>query len=183
MDTIKIPLYGKDTIKGYALIDEDDLPYVSKFRWYLGKSHQGRQTKQAETFKAWAHDVDEETGKLSRKRVVLMSRLIMRAGSGETVDHINRNSLDNRKINLRICTLKQNNQNSSIRLTNTSGFKGVTPFKNKTMSYWRARAKNKEGKTITTYHKTKIEAAKSYDKMAVKFYGKYACTNKSLNLI
>ena len=55
------------------------------------------------------------------------------------VDHINRNPLDNRKSNLRICSYKENSFNKSIRVDNTSGIVGVDFHKiNKK---WRAKIK------------------------------------------
>jgi hypothetical protein len=185
MDTVKIPLYGKDKILAYAIIEKEDLELVSKYRWYRQISHSDRKTKQRSSYRAWAHDIDLKKGVLSRKFIVSMGRLIMRAGEGEVVDHINHNTLDNRRSNLRVCSVKQNNKNISVTSLNTSGFKGVSFYINpKTnRSYWRARVKNEIGKEVSTYHKTKEEAAKSYDLMAKKYYGEFAFTNKDLNLL
>ena len=44
---------------------------------------------------------------------------------GSVVDHINRNPLDNRKANLRICNQSVNIYNSKLFSTNKSGFRGV----------------------------------------------------------
>ncbi len=40
-------------------------------------------------------------------------------------DHINRNTLDNCKSNLRNCIIKENNKNGSMKITNTTGYTGV----------------------------------------------------------
>ena len=58
-------------------------------------------------------------------------RIITDAKSGEVVDHINRNGLDNTKENLRIVNTSINNRNASLRNDNSSGTKGVSYEKGK----------------------------------------------------
>lgn len=55
-----------------------------------------------------------------------MHREIMNAPKGMEVDHANRNTLDNRRENLRLATRHQNAMNMGIFANNTSGFPGVT---------------------------------------------------------
>lgn len=72
--------------------------------------------------------------------MVKLHRYIMIINNSNlVVDHINRNPLDNRKSNLRICSYKENGFNKSIRVDNTSGIPGVSFHKiNKK---WRAKIK------------------------------------------
>ena len=64
-------------------------------------------------------------------RAVKMHRLVVNAGKGDYVDHIDGNRLNNTLSNLRICSKKQNEYNSKIRADNSSGFKGVSFDKRK----------------------------------------------------
>jgi len=56
-----------------------------------------------------------------KKQTIRLHRLIAGAKDGDTVDHINRNKLDNRKSNLRICTQRENVLNSD-RVQNAKGY-------------------------------------------------------------
>lgn len=90
----------------------------------------------------------------------------------EMVDHKNRDPLDNRRENLRICTPQQNCFNRNMSSRNVTGYKGVQavpPFK-VTISV------NGKRKSIGSYN-TAEEAARAYDKVAKKYYGEFASLN------
>jgi hypothetical protein len=95
-----------------ALIDTKDYGLVKSYRWYAIKSHK----KFYAMTSFW-----EGKNKISFQ----MHRLIMGFPQG-IIDHKNRNGLDNRRENFRPCTLSQNSCNSSMRINNKSGVKGVS---------------------------------------------------------
>lgn len=91
---------------------------------------------------------------------------------GEIVDHINGNSLDNRRNNLRLCTHAQNIHNQRLSQRNTSGYKGVSYITS--IGKWRAQIKvNRKQKTIGTYD-TPEEAHAAYCEAAKKYFGEFA---------
>ena len=90
------------------------------------------------------------------------------------VDHIDGNRLNNDISNLRMATQSENNCNQKIQKNNTSGFKGVF-YDNKYKKY-RARIK-KEGKIITKFFDTALEAARFYNENAEILHGKFARIN------
>lgn len=65
---------------------------------------------------------------------IYLHRYIMNCPKGKYVDHINHNTLDNRKENLRITTNANNLRNGEIRVNNKTGVKGVY-FDNKRNKY------------------------------------------------
>lgn len=108
-----------------------------------------------------------------RKIKVTMARQIMGLCNEDAtvVDHINHNGLDNRKSNLRVCTVQQNTQNKNKDRGCTSSYKGVS--KRSRGSRWVVMVRNKH----VGYFDTELLAAKAYDEEAKKQYGEYACLN------
>lgn len=63
----------------------------------------------------------------NKRGYVSMHRMITDAPKGSVVDHINHNTLDNRKSNLRICSTSENAQNRlGAQRNSKSGIRGVT---------------------------------------------------------
>lgn len=99
MIEIEYPVYGKDGIVGYTMIDAEDLPLVSRHS-RLGLD-QGYAIVYVPEF----------------LRTYQLARLLLglRPGDGKIVDHINRNRLDNRRCNLRLATPSENARNRPDR--------------------------------------------------------------------
>lgn len=114
-------------------------------------------------------------GKDIEGKVVKQHRVIMNAKEGEYVDHINHDTRDNRKCNLRICTNQENCMNRSTPKNNTSGKSGVSWRED--MGKWRVRIW-KDYKTYTIGHyDTKEEAIKARIDAEKEYFGEFA--NKS----
>jgi hypothetical protein len=104
----------------------------------------------------------------------LMHREIMRDPEGMVVDHRNNNGTSNCRSNLRVCTQQENSYNSRPHGC-TSRFKGVSYVAD--LRVWQA--------AICTEHKTRpignfddeIEAAKAYDREALRRFGSFAWLN------
>ena len=97
----KIPLgHGQ-----FAIVDDEDYEKVCQYKWHTmsGSSNPN------------AYAVTK----------VRMHRLVIDAPMGYMVDHINGDTLDNRKANLRLCTNSQNQQNTASR-GGSSKYKGVS---------------------------------------------------------
>ena len=114
-----------------------------------------------------------------RKKIIFaVHRKVAGAPKNKDVDHINGNTLDNRKSNLRVCSRSQNNYNRGPKKNNKSGYKGVV-FKS---DHWREKPWVAMIKTPGKYlhigsFKTAEEAAMAYDAAALKYAGDFAWLN------
>lgn len=87
------------------------------------------------------------------------------------IDHINRNSLDNRIENLRLATKSENMQNRKKCSRNTSGIKGVyyDKFHKKYVAQLRCNGK----KICLGHYDTKEEAQKAVVEARKKYHGEF----------
>ena len=108
------------------------------------------------------------------KKQVLFHRLILNASCESQVDHINRNKLDNRKCNLRLCSATQNHYNKSQQSNCQSGYRGVALNQ---YGRWVANI-NQNGKSIFLgSYTTPEDAANAYDSAAAIVAGEFAYRN------
>ena len=89
-----------------CLIDEEDLERVKCCHWFAHKDYQG--------------DIRWESTKCG-----LLHRFVIQASPNVLVDHVNGDTNDNRKTNLRTATHSNNSCNVKISSNNSSGFTGV----------------------------------------------------------
>ena len=104
-----------------------------------------------------------------------MHRIIMNPKDNEKVDHKNRAKLDNRTVNLRIATSRQNNHNRTKTANSTSKYFGVCW--SKSHNKWETYVHFEGKKTYGGSYKDEIEAAKAYNEKATEFYGDFANLN------
>lgn len=151
----------------FVLVDDEDFEWLSQWKWnYDGKGYARRVQRIG-------------LRKFNKKRVVQMHRLILGlVGKSRSIftDHINGNTLDNRKINLRVATPQQSACNRGKDSRNKLGIKGVSWHKEK-KKYRAYIFINKHQKHLG-YFKIKEEALVVYNKNAEKYFGEFARLNQ-----
>jgi len=104
-------------------------------------------------------------------------RMIMRPAKGFVVDHINRNTLDNRRSNLRVCTQHENCCNQKMYSSNTTGYKGVVERKDGRRKKWRSEIRSDQKTQNLGSFYTIEEAARAYDRAALREFREFAILN------
>jgi hypothetical protein len=159
MNGVKLPMEITISKKFISLIDDEDAPKIRGFGLHVNS-------------KGYVEIRWQEDGSL---KSMLLHRLVFGECSGKMIDHINGNPLDNRKQNLRAVTRAENQQNSKLYKSNTTGRKGVI---------WHVAARKYNariqvnGKRINLgYFDTAEEASTAYESASKKYHGQYARTN------
>lgn len=142
--------YGKQVV----LLDDEDYERVIKEKYSLSVTYDKTINGFYVAF----------TAKPKNSSSRLLHRYLMKPKKGMTVDHLNRNPLDNRRCNLRICTQFENNQNQKA---NTSGKVGVSYSKTdkKYVAYIRVNRKQIRLGAFKTFEeavKCRIQAEEKY---------------------
>ena len=152
-----------------ALVDDLDYDKLSKYKWHAQRNDSGGgyYARRSVSFEG-LYDTDPSRLGKKRRLFVSMARQICGLCSEDPCvpDHKNRDSLDNQRHNLRVCTKQQNSQNQTRRTGGVSKYRGVTRH----VSKWVVAI---QGEYLGLYEDEKV-AAKVYDAAAKARYGEFA---------
>lgn len=147
-----------------AIVDAEDFDRVNRWNWHALKPPLSK------TFYAVRlHTIAKGT-----RIVVSMHGFILKTGNKE-LDHLNADTLDNRKTNLRKATRSQNCCNRGRRSDSHSKFKGA--FFRKNVNKWQSSITIKKKRHYLGQFFTPEEAARAYDEKAKEFHGEFAHLN------
>jgi hypothetical protein len=140
--------------KGYFSIVDDEDGDLAQLRW---------AALEAKNNRVYATRVTRNGPKKTTKAVALYihREVVKRMGldpAGKHVDHINGDTLDNRRANLRVCSASVNLRNvSGARVNNTSGHLGVAPR----LGGWTATIRTEGRKHYLGWFKDKAKAVEA----------------------
>jgi hypothetical protein len=103
-------------------------------------------------------------------RGVPLHRHLTGAPAGLVVDHINGNTLDNRRSNLRVCTRAENGRNRARNQRHSTGYKCVAPHR----SGYIARIQHNGRRIFLGCFKSPEEAHRAYERAANELHGEFA---------
>ena len=139
-----------------VLIDAEDMDLLLKYKWWIARKQNNYMMVYTQV----------------KRKTIPIHRLIMGAKPGQIIDHINRNPLDNRKVNLRFCSARQNCFNTGFKPSNTSGVIGVDYRKDRMK--WRATVRINGVKKALGHFDTKEQAEAARLEAELKYYGEFS---------
>lgn len=141
----------------YTIVDDEDFDALSQWKWSYSEGYAVR---------------NERGSKPAR---IAMARQLMGSPINMQVDHINGDKLDNRRINLRICTHQQNQVNKNKRRVGTSKYKGVSWYSGR--GKWMAQIAHMKKLVYIGLFENEEDAALAYNFKAAELHGEFARFN------
>lgn len=159
-DCAEILLYDiKGNVESSSYIDLEDVEKVRKYKWCLTKNK----------------DKKDYVITNINDSLIFLHRFLMNATEDTKIDHIDRNPLNNKKINLRYCTIQQNNMNISLSKNNTSGITGIC---------WHSQADKWRAYIMLNWKQINLglfdnfeDAVKVRKEAEIKYFGEFAPIN------
>jgi hypothetical protein len=145
--------------QGYFLVDDEDVPLVSRYRWRL---HRSRLINYA---RAWT--TPRPNQRSTYAHVLIMGK--------RGVDHRDGNGLNNTRANLRDATQAQNLQARRPRRGASSRYKGVGLDRRN--GRWFAYIGTGRNRRWLGRFDSEDDAGRAYDAAAVEAYGEFARLN------
>lgn len=150
----------------FVLVDNEDFEWLDQYKWSTYKSRSSN---------CYAKRQAPRTN--GKRYTIQMSRCILGLTPGDKreADHINHDTLDNRRSNLRVCSRQQNCMNRKSRQNTLSQYKGVSWHKQ--IKKWQAQIMIAGEYKYLGCFVLEISAALAYNKAAKKLFGTFAYIN------
>lgn len=97
-----------------ALVDDEDFEFINQWKWYVAFLAKKKLPYAARMVY------------FPKKKTIYMHRVVAKNESTLPTDHIDGNTLNNQKNNLRVVTHAENLHNTGKSKNNSSGYKGVS---------------------------------------------------------
>ncbi len=150
----------------FAIVDDEDYDWLSKYKWNLC-GEEGRY---------YGKRSGPRNGK-GNQTTIMLHREILGLSPGDSIyaDHIDHDTLNCRKANLRICTASQNRMNT-LKHTHHKGRKTTSDYKGVTRSSGGKWSVTVSGQYVGLFD-DQLHAAYAYDKKAREIHGQFAHCN------
>jgi len=154
-------------ISGFTVfIDDEDYERIKNIAWWVLDPPKGKRYVCYSSF---------DNSRSPKKRTIYLHRYILGLGAFRQnpcqVDHINGNTFDCRKSNLRLCTASQNQMNKGKLKNNKSGYKGVSW--NKEKNKWSAVIEINDMSILLGRFKDINDAISAYKQGSIKYHGEF----------
>ncbi len=168
MEAVTIPIMSREiqlTQGKVAIVNNEDYYHLSKYKWYAQRV--GNNFYAAR----WS------PRKKGKRHLIFMHRQLLglKYRDKKNVDHFNHNTLDNRRGNIRVCTIQQNGRNRKSNQNSSSKFKGVSWHKKG--EKWQARIIVSGRYRHLGSFESEEAAACAYDEAAKSYFGEFAYLN------
>ena len=150
-----------------TFVDDCDYEYLIQWKWCCHKLGRNEYADSNELINGYYRTI--------RMHRIICKRMGLEFTKKDHIDHIDGNSLNNCRKNLRVATVSQNIANSRLWDRNQSGFKGV--HWRQSHHKWVARLGVNHKRLHLGYFDNPRDAAKAYNDAALKYFGEFARLN------
>lgn len=147
-----------------ALVDDEDYDWLSRHRWCARRDKRG----------AW---YAMRGVRIGHRTITVLMHGVLLGGTrvGKTIDHKDRDGLNNQRSNLRWADKFEQQHNTGKRQANQSGFKGV--YRHAKNLTWIAQIAHRHQQIYLGSFKDSESAARAYDQKATELHGEFAVLN------
>lgn len=164
-----------------TLLHSEKAYKISKGDYIFSKSHRWSDTKNKENnYLTTPKIIDGVKSAVSFHAEVMKTEIDVYIKENSTIpqiDHINGDSTDNRRENLRVCTPSENSMNTKLMLNNTSSVTGV--HWNKNRGRWVANISVNNKRISLGVYQYFRNAVKARIKAEHEYFGEYAFRNRN----